>query len=229
MRFSRALGVVGVCVIALLAAARPGSAQPSSSLHFHDGLIRVEATHATVAQILERWATVGHTTIAGAGELSRVVTLEAAEIDEADLLALLVGSSGYVATTRAAPVPGWSRYSSIRIGTSVGAPATTDVPASEPEQAFEYPSVGEAESPTLPDIGDVPSVATGSVPDSAPPEARYVFQSTTTAAPPDLPVGGFVSLPSRRGVPPELLFTYPAVGSTVTTSSQPGPSAGRVP
>src|SRR5215467_95559 len=101
MRSAFAIVVTSLALVASLRAAG-GPVQ----LAIQDGRVWLVARDATVSQILEEWARVGQTTITNGDRVpGGRVTLELPGVPERQALDLLLRSaSGFVATTRTAPV-----------------------------------------------------------------------------------------------------------------------------
>jgi hypothetical protein len=78
------------------------SANLSSCVSLHDGLVSVTARNATLREILEAWARVGDTVIVNADRATTAsLTLDLVDVPEEEALALLLRSmSGYLAVPR---------------------------------------------------------------------------------------------------------------------------------
>jgi hypothetical protein len=158
-----------VTALALLLLALPASAQ-QLSLEIRDGLVTLQATNATVRQILAEWARVGGTRVVGGDRVAGApLTLSLEGVPEAKALDIVLrGAAGYMAAARQVPGTGRSGYDRILIlatstppaggGPAPGAanrpatrafgvppavepPDTSDIGVGEPEPAAEMPQV----------------------------------------------------------------------------------------
>lgn len=158
-----------VTALALLLLALPASAQ-QLSLEIRDGLVTLQATNATVRQILAEWARVGGTRVVGGDRVTGApLTLSLEGVPEAKALDIVLrGAAGYMAAARPVPGTGRSGYDRILIlatstppaggGPATGAanrpatrafgvppavepPDTSDIGVGEPEPAAEMPQV----------------------------------------------------------------------------------------
>lgn len=136
-----------VTALALLLLALPASAQ-QLSLEIRDGLVTLQATNATVRQILAEWARVGGTRVVGGERLAGPpLTLSLEGVPEAKALDIVLrGAAGYMAAAR--PVPGTGRSSYDRILVL----ATSTPPAGGP------PAAGAANRPATRAFGVPPAV-----------------------------------------------------------------------
>ncbi len=158
-----------VTALALLLLARPVSAQ-QLSLEIRDGLVTLQATNATVRQILAEWARVGGTRVVGGERVAGApLTLSLEGVPEAKALDIVLrGAAGYMAAARTVPGSGRSSYDRILVlatstppagggpATAAGnrpatrafgvppavePPDTSDIGVGEPEPAAEMPQV----------------------------------------------------------------------------------------
>jgi hypothetical protein len=116
----------------------PTSAQVRLSID--EGRVTLNATNATMGQILAEWARVGQTTIVNGDRVpGNVVALELSDISENDALEIILRSvSGYVLAPRPELVRNASRYDRILI-----------LPTSSPVRT-QGPVTGVAGAPTTP-------------------------------------------------------------------------------
>jgi hypothetical protein len=171
-----------------LAWAPPASAQVRLSIDA--GRVTLNATNATMSQILAEWARVGRTAILNGDRVpGNVVALELSDVSEVDALEIILRSvSGYLLAPRPELVPNASRYDRILI-----------LPTSTPVRAQAAPAAASPMTPLPrpqfsppPTREDDPSQATASDAAPAPAAARApgfnVFPqqqppSSTTPAP----------------------------------------------
>jgi hypothetical protein len=132
MKFSTVGVLVGVLAILWAVPARA-----DVQLSMHDGRVTINATGATVREILAAWAKVGQTKIVNGERVTGgPVTLQLNDYPEEDALEIILRSvSGYMAAPRPTIVPNLSRFDRIYVMPTSTPPRTTAVPTPAP-QAF---------------------------------------------------------------------------------------------
>jgi len=122
-------------LLVIVACAVPASAQ-QLSLTIRDGLVNLDASGATVRQILDAWSRVGGTRIVNGERVAGgPVTMKLVDMPEKQALEIILRSvAGYMAAPRAAnAAPGASTFDRIMVlPTSTSAPATSTAKAAPP-------------------------------------------------------------------------------------------------
>jgi hypothetical protein len=106
-------------------------------VNIRGGLVSVDATNATLREILAEWARVGHTTIVNGEKVpSAPLTIQLVDVPEGRALDVLLRSvSGYVAAPRRTVDPSLSRFDRILVMPASSAPKFTGAPAGAPAPA----------------------------------------------------------------------------------------------
>jgi hypothetical protein len=127
--------VLPVAAAALLGLASP--ARADVQLTIRDGVVSLNATNATVRQILEQWAKVGQTRIVNVERVSGApLTLQLVDMPEERALDVIMRSvSGYLAAQRPTQAPNLSRYDRILV-LPTSSPRNSPPP---PPAAFQQP------------------------------------------------------------------------------------------
>lgn len=181
----------------------PASAQVRLSID--EGRVTLNATNATMSQILAEWARVGQTTIVNGDRVpGNVVAFELSDVSEADALEIILRSvSGYLLAPRPELVRNTSRYDRILILPTSSPVRTQAAPAAAspmtplPRPQFSPPPVRE----------DDPSQAAPSDAAPSPPAARApgfnVFPQAQqpTPTPPSSAPTSSLTVPSGVSVP----------------------------
>jgi hypothetical protein len=183
-----------------------------------DGKVTVAATNATLRQILDEWARVGHARIVNADRLGGPpVSLRIENVPEAQALdTLLRSASGYVAAPRAIPEPNASRYDRIYLlasstGTPPPATAAGPRPFAPPRPPFVPPDDQEPDEPQ-PGVNGQPAAPV--------PPRQPAFN--TFPQPPALPSRDGAPVAPAGGFPPPTSFGAPAVPNAPVGVSTPG-------
>ena len=133
------LHILGSLLVGITLATTTASADVHITMA--DGKVTISAKDATVGQILNEWARVGHTRIVNIDRLPGTpVSIELTNLPEAQALdTVLRSASGYLAAPRAVALPNASAYDRIFVlATSSGTPART-TPAPPTQGAFVPP------------------------------------------------------------------------------------------
>lgn len=207
MRWTGAI-VAAAVVVGLAGPSQAGQVK----LEIRDGLVTLDATNATVAQILAEWARVGKTTVVNADKApGGVVTLVMTAVPERQALeTLLRTSAGFVAAPRDVDQPSASAYDRIVVMPGVRpavVPVNTARPVASPMSLLRdrvaMPTVTAGEDEEQPDQTDAsPTMA---APGAQRPGLPFANPYAPAAgAPPAAPAQGGMQLQSspRPGIPP---------------------------
>jgi hypothetical protein len=126
-----------LAVVALLGAGATSAAAQGVNLEFHDGKVRLNASNASVSQILAEWARRGRTTIVNGERVpGPPVTLELQDVPEEQALDIVLrGASGYLVAARESAVAGTSAFDRIYILPTSSRP--TSAAPLPPQQALQ--------------------------------------------------------------------------------------------
>ena len=191
--------------------APPASAQVRLSIDA--GRVTLNATNATMSQILAEWARVGQTKIVNGDRVpGNVVALELSDVSEADALEIILRSvSGYLLAPRPELVRNASRYDRILIlptsapARAQAAPAAASPMTPSPRPQFSPPPTRDDDPSQAEPTDAAPSPRTTRAP------AFNVFpqpeQPTTTPPPSSAPTNSLtvppgVSVPGMVPAPP---------------------------
>jgi hypothetical protein len=120
------------------------AARADVQLTIHDGQVSLNATNATVRQILEQWARVGQTKIVNVERITGApVTMQLVNMPEQQALDIILRSvSGYLAAPRAQMAPQVSRFDRI-----VVLPTSTPRNVPAPPPTFQQPQFTQPPTP----------------------------------------------------------------------------------
>lgn len=122
-------------LLVIVACAAPASAQ-QLSLTIRDGLVNLDASGATVRQILDAWSRVGGTNIVNGERVAGgPMTMKLVDVPERQALEIILRSAaGYMAAPRAASAAaGASMFDRIMVLPTSTAPATSNATAAPPQ------------------------------------------------------------------------------------------------
>jgi hypothetical protein len=220
------LFVLPVAAAALLGL--PSAARADVQLTINDGVVSLNATNATVRQILEQWAKVGQTKIVNVERVTGApLTLQLVDMPEERALDVILRSvSGYLAAPRATAAPNLSRYDRILV-LPTSSPRNT--PAAPP--AYQQPQFTPPPMP-LPmpdDDDDTRDEDEEPTPNVVMPNPRgAVFNAFPQPVP--TPQGGANSAQQPPAVPPTTYQPTAPVGVSVPGMVvQPPQQPGQVP
>ena len=166
----------------LLALGAADSARADVQIAIRDGRVTLNATGATVREILAAWAKAGQTKILNAERIPGVpVNLQLQDVPEEQALEVILRSvSGYLAAPRAATVANASRFDRIFVMPTSTPPPT--LPA--PRPALPRPQINPAVQPPQPpdDDGDDDEPTPGAVPSPRGPLFTFPAPGMTPAA-----------------------------------------------
>lgn len=123
-----------ICLVSALAAllslVPAASARADVQLAIQDGRVTLNATGATLREILAAWAKVGQTRFVNAERITGgPITLQLQDVTEEQALEVILRSvSGYLAAPRAATVTNLSRFDRIFVMPTSTPPRTTPAP-----------------------------------------------------------------------------------------------------
>lgn len=217
-----------LALAALLSLVTADWARADVQIAIRDGRVTLNATSATVREILAAWAKAGQTKIVNAERVAGApVDLQLQDVPEEQALEIILRSvSGYLAAPRADTIENASRFDRIFVMPTSTPPPT--VPA--PQPAFPQPQLSPAAQPQLPagdDDDDDP--APGAVPNPRGPLFTFpppgIAPQAGTPPPPATPVNGQVpgQVPGRAPAG----ATVP--GMIVQPPQQPGQGQPGVP
>jgi len=151
-----------LALAALLSLVAADSARADVQIAIRDGRVTLNATGATVREILAAWAKAGQTKILNAERVSGApVNLQLQDVPEEQALKIILRSvSGYLAAPRATTIANASRFDRIFVMPTSTPPLT--LPA--PQPAFPQPQVNPAARPQQPGNDDDDQPAPGAVP-----------------------------------------------------------------
>jgi hypothetical protein len=209
-----------VLTLGLLALPRPAAAEVRLSIV--EGVVRLNATNATIAQILAEWSRVGRTTIVNGDRVSGgPVTLELLNVPEDRALdTLLRSTAGYLAAPRPLAVPNASRFDRIVIIPTSTAPraaapsgpafAAPAFPAPAPAQVQVEDDAADRPAPIMPQPPRPPGFAPFAGPGAVPAQATDPT-SPAQGAVPAMPTGA--ATPGMIIQPPAPPAQTPPTGS----------------
>jgi hypothetical protein len=217
------LFVVPVAAAALLGL--PSMARADVQLTIADGVVSLNATNATVRQILEQWAKVGQTKIVNVERVTGgPLTLQLVDMPEERALDVILRSvSGYLAAPRPTAAPNLSRYDRILV---LPTSSPRNSPPSPP--AYQQPQFTPPPMP-VPDDDDDDARDEDEEPSPnvvVPNPRGAVFNAFP---PPPVPQGGNAGQQPPAAVPPGNQPTAPVGVSVPGMVVQPPPQPGQVP
>lgn len=145
-----------IIIVAAVFLGSPVSAQ-QLSLQIQDGRVTLDATQASVRQILAEWSRVGGTRVVNAERINGApVTLKLENVSERQALEVILRSvAGYVAAPRAAAASGASMYDRIMVlPTSTPPPAAPAGRAAGGSPRFQPPRPADAAATDEPTDAD---------------------------------------------------------------------------
>lgn len=191
-----------------------------------DGKVTVSAKDATISQILNEWARVGHTRIVNGERLpSAPVSIELTNLPEAQALdTVLRSASGYLAAPRAVAMPNASAYDRIFVlATSSGTPVRA-TPAQPNQGAFVPPMfTPPTDDPNIEPDGRQQGPVPGG-PRGIPVPARGGAGQFGQPPIPQQPITQQQPMPTQQQNPPPMPFPAPA-GTPGSVSAPAGVSA----
>lgn len=140
--------VVGVVL------AQPSAARAEVRLSIADGHVTLDASNATVRQILDEWARVGQTKFVNVERLTGApLTLQLTHVPEARALDILLRAvSGYLLAPRPVAVANASQFDRILVMPTSTPPRASTTPAASAQPAFQPPQFPGGVPP--PDMDD---------------------------------------------------------------------------
>ena len=173
---------------AFLAAATTASADVQ--LTMQNGRVSIHAKDATVRQILQEWARVGHTKIVNVERIpGGPITLELNNVPEATALEVLLRAmSGYIAAPRAVDAANLSRYDRIIVMPTLA--SARPPAASTPPPVFQQPQPQFTPPPVDDDVDDEEPAPNVQVPPGRGPVFNTFPQGATVAPQPGQNFGG---------------------------------------
>lgn len=219
MHFGRNAALALVLCLGLGSVASAGEVKIS----FHNGLVTVVATNASVRQVLTEWARVGQTQLVNPERLSDLPqTLELIAVPERRALEILLrGMPGYIAAARTTPVADLSHFDRILLGSPSSRPAvatrTAATPSSQPAPGTPYSSLSPVVEPPI--EGHVDTSEPTALPYGVPRASAAAPAWSSPGLPGTVPAGEPVYAAATAG------FRTGQTGNTSTgTAARPGMS-----
>lgn len=204
---------------AALSLAPVASARADVQIAMRDGRVTLNASGATVREILAAWAKVGQTRIVNAERVSGgPVTLHLQDIPEEQALEIILRSvSGYLAAPRADAIANASRYDRIFVMPTSAPPRNAPAPQPAPAQPQFNPTLQQP--PPFEEDGDDPTPNP-----TVPGQRGPVFTFPQPGVTPPMPMGAPPGMPPPvRQVPaPARAPSGTAVPGMIVEPQQPG-------
>jgi hypothetical protein len=130
--------MIRVAIGALVFLAVASAASADVHLSIRNGRVTLQATNATVRQILTEWARVGHTRIVNVERIpGGPLTLELTNVPEREALDLLLRSvTGYMAAARPVAAPDLSQFDRILVLPTAAIPRSQTTAGAAPSPVF---------------------------------------------------------------------------------------------
>ena len=227
-----------LALAALLGLGAADSARADVQIAMWDGRVTLNATGATVREILAAWAKAGQTTILNAERISGApINLQLLDVPEEQALEIILRSvSGYLAAPRATTIANASRFDRIFVMPTSTPPLTLPAPqpafpqpafnpAVQPPPAFPRPSLNPAVQPLQPAPDDDDEPAPGGVQNPRGP--LFTFPPPGMAPPGGTPAPAVT--PANGRAPGQGSVGVAIPGMIVQPPQQPGPGPSAAP
>jgi hypothetical protein len=215
---------IGVLCCGLLLLPLVGRAGAEVQLRIEDGRVSLNATNATVRDILAEWARIGQTRIVNGDRMpGGPISIQLDGVTEEQALEIILRSAaGYVTAPRATAIANASRYDRILV-----MPTSTPTRAAAPQPTFNQPGMPQ-QFPQQPPPG-FPGAFRGDFPGQAPPfPPRPVDDDDGDADVQDDPAPNVV-LPNPGFNPAAPMPQQPPIGGTFGIRPVPGQQPVGVP